>query len=129
MIEESLFHLLSNHVGLSNLINARIYPSVMPQGFELPCVVFQRIAGPRLYSHDGPSGLAHPRYQFSSYADSKAGANAVAAQVRDALSGVKDMSLGTPVCVSLLDMEMDLYDPEINKHRIIQDYRIWHLEV
>jgi hypothetical protein len=133
-IEEVLFTRLTTHAGLTALIGKRCYPLVMPQstreteGAKLPCVVYQRITGRHEYTHDGEANLAHPRYQFSCYAKTYQDARDVRLQVQAALSAWSDMGLSPGVFVGFIDMEMDLYDSEVEMFRCVIDATIWHEE-
>jgi len=125
-ISDEIFTRLTTHSGLSALIGTRAFPMKMPQNYKLPCVVYQKIAGIETYSHDGDAGLYRPRYQFSCYANSHSGVEALVVQLKSALTCYSDETLTTPWAVSFMDMEYEQYDPELDLYRVIVDYRIWH---
>lgn len=131
-IEEVIFTRLTTHAGLTALIGKRAYPLVMPQAegteTKLPCIVYQKITGRHVYSHDGESNLAHPRYQFGCYAATYAGAKALVTQLRGALSAWSDMTTAPRVHASFCEMEIDFYDSTLNCFRVVVDYTIWHEE-
>lgn len=133
-VEPVLFTRLTGFGALTALVGKRIYPLVAPQatrqgqGKGLPCIVYQKITGVHVYSHDGEANLAHPRYQFSCYDKTYAGAKAVATQLQAALSAWSDMTTSPRVHVCFCDMEMDLYDSTLEAFRVVMDFTIWHEE-
>lgn len=131
LVEEALHDYLSTHPGLSALIAGRIYPLVLPQKPTLPAITYQRISGLRVRSHQGPSGLASPRFQFDAWADSYASARTVADELRRALDGFRGMMGGAPgvrVDAVHLDTDRDLYETETRRWRVQADYFVWHEE-
>jgi hypothetical protein len=129
IIDEGLYDTLSEYAGLAALVSTRIYPLKAPQDATYPLVVYQQISGPRVHSHSGGSGLASPRFQFTSWATSLNSAKGVANQVRAALNGYNG-TMGSDVDVQacLLQNEMELYDPETERWGVVQDFVIWHAE-
>jgi len=132
IIEEVLYAYLTNCAGLTALVGDRIYPIILPQKISFPAVTYQRISGIREYSQSGPSGLAHPRFQFSCWAKKYQEAKAIAEQVRLALDGYKGM-MGGPDGVRVdavyIEDDHDIYDPETKIYHIALDVVIWHEEV
>lgn len=129
VIEEGLYAYLAGYAGLTALVDSRIYPLQAPEDAIYPLVVYQRISGPRVYSHDGASGLAHPRFQITSWGEIYPDAKAVAKQVRLALSGYAGtMGDDVDVDAAFLVNELERYDPETKRWGVIQDYIIWHHE-
>jgi len=132
IIEEALYAYLTNYAELTALVGDRIYPVILPQNTTLPAVTFQRISGIREYSQSGPSGLAHPRFQFSCWAEKYEEAKAVAEQIRLALEGYKGMmggSDGVRVDAIYVEDDHDIYDPETKEYHVALDAIIWHEEV
>lgn len=102
------------------LVASRIYPLLLPQTPTLPAIVYLRVSGPRVQSHDGDSALQHPRFQFSCWAETYAGALAVAEEVRLALQGL------TTAGVGIFENMLDLYDAETGWFQVPVDITIWH---
>ncbi len=130
-IEEGLYSYLSGYAGLTALVGTRIYPLVMPQNVTMPAIRYQRISSSRIYSHDGPNKLTHPRFQFSCFAESYATAKAVANQVRFALAGYQGTmggAGGVTVQFAIVDDEVDLYEDETKLHHVAVDVVVWHEE-
>lgn len=130
-IEEALFKHLKSFAGLFALVSSRIYPMVMPQKTTMPTVTFQRISTPREYAHDGYSGLAHPLFQISCWAEKYSIVRAVAKQVRLALQayvGTMGGVGGVEVQASFQENERDFYDSEAGLYHVPVDFRIWHKE-
>lgn len=130
-INEALYGYLSGYAGLVALIATRAYSLVAPQNVTKPYVRFQRIDTPREYSHQGYSGLAHPRFQFSVFAETPESAKAVVDQVRTALQGyVGTMggSGGVTVQAAMVVDERDNYEPDTKLYREDIDVILWHAE-
>ena len=129
-IEADLYTHLRDHTGLSALISGRVYPLTMPQDVTLPAVVYQRVTGPREYSFTGSSGLAHPRFQVSVWAETYASAKDVAEQIKVALGGYNGGmgSGGTLVYGSFIENELDFYEPDTRLYHVPVDFTMWHRE-
>jgi len=102
------------------LVANRIYPLLLPQSPTFPAVVYLRVSGLRVQSHDGDSALQHPRFQFSCWAETYTEALAVAEQVRTALQGA------TTAGVGIYETAHDFYDAETGWYHIPVDITIWH---
>lgn len=127
-IEEGLYDYLKNYAGISSLVSSRIYPMVMPDEAVFPNLVYQKISGIRSASHDGHSGLAHPRFQISCWAETYPAAKMLARQVVLALHGYTGL-MGTVKCqAAFIDNETDDLDEGTKLFRVIVDVLIWHAE-
>jgi len=82
--EAQIGWILDNDAALSALIGSRIYPLVVPQDATRPAIAYQRISGPRTYSHDGPT-IAFARFQLTCEGNNYMQACQVAAAARVAM--------------------------------------------
>ncbi len=126
-ITDDLYTYLLTVSGVTNLVQDRIYPLVRNQKEPLPCIVFQDISDPRVHSHDGVSGLANPRIQFSCWAAKAHGwedAQAVAEALRVAL----DCYHSGNIQATFLVNELSDMDPETGDFRKLQEYEFWYGE-
>lgn len=128
IIEEAIVAYLTTYSGLSALISTRLYPLRLPENPTYPAVTYQRISGPRVQSHSGPSGLAFPRFQFDCYGTSYLGSKAVEKQVRAALEGYKGTMGMVNVSSALSQDDRDFYDPNTRIWRVSIDFIIGHEE-
>ena len=122
MVEESLNLELLADATVAGLIGTRLYPYLVPQDAELPAIAYQRISGPREYSHDGPSGQARALIQLTIEAATYAAAKSTAAAVRSALSGFRGIlggAGGTAVGGIFIENEIDGYS-EIGEARTVR---------
>lgn len=108
---------------LTALVGTRIYPMQVPQGAVLPAVTYQRISTIRAQDLRGSTGLADPRIQVDSWAESYTTAKAVAQEVRRALDGYASGD-----ATALILSELDLLAQDGQRHRVSQDYSWWHTE-
>ena len=132
VIEEALVALLEADAGVSALVGNRIYPIVIPDGASLPAIAYQRISGPRAETMDGPSGLAWPRFQITSVAETVSEAIALANAVRHALDGYSGTVLGVVIDSILILNESTAFNTSVadegESWLVMQDFRVWHLE-
>jgi hypothetical protein len=116
----------------NSLVAGRVYPLMLPQTCTFPAITYQRISSPRVHSHQGASGLAYPRFQINVYASTFASVKAILKLIRIGLDGYKG-TIGTSpntvkVGCSLIENELDDYDPQSQLYYSSQDYIIWHDE-
>src|SRR5690606_36604881 len=91
LLEEVIRPYLISTPGITALVSTRVYLHTRPEGSALPAVTFWEVNGMRVESHDGPSKLAGPVYQFDAWAEGNNGAIEVAAirqAIEDALTGI-----------------------------------------
>ena len=125
VIEEALYEHLKNNAGVSALVGNRIYPIEAPQEAALPYLVYQRISGPRVRSHSGPSGLAHPRFQITGAAEAYPALRNVLNAVRVALDGFRGtMGGGVSVGAALVENELDSEESFVSRLDVV----LWHAE-
>jgi Protein of unknown function (DUF3168) len=67
MIESGLYQFLAQEPSVSDIVNTRIYPVLMPEGARLPAVVFLKVASVPIESLDGDDPTEAARYQFDCY--------------------------------------------------------------
>lgn len=114
---------------VTDLVSTRIYPASRRQSAALPAIVYQRISTTIQNASVGESGTAWARVQVDCMAETFAGARALAAAVKGALSGWTDTD-GTPavsMChwVDEQDAPGGLDEGEDDRvYDVIQDYYI-----
>lgn len=124
-VEEDIYSFLTGNAGVAALVGTRVYPLMLPQDCTLPAVAYRRVDTPRIYSHQGYSGLARPRFQFDCLAASYASASAVAEAVRSAFAGWREAYGGT----AFVQGEQDVPWLEATEHfQVSVDVIIWHSE-
>lgn len=132
VIEELLRARLIADATVGGLVGQRVYPVVAPAKATLPAITYQRISGMRVQSHDGPTGLARPRFQFACMAKTYSGAKTLANAVRRCLDGYGGTTDGVRAFVILLQMEMDVYsyedDEAASSFTVLVDFVVWHSE-
>ena len=69
VIEEAVVNHMENDGPIAAIVGDRIYPNVIPQDVDLPAIAYQVISRPGLMCHDGPSGIAWPRFQITAQAN------------------------------------------------------------
>ena len=84
-IDTALMTCLKAHAGLAALVGDRIHFDDVPQGTALPYVIVLDVSNPIDEDLQGPIDVEEPVKQLSAYASTRAGAKAVAAQLRAAM--------------------------------------------
>lgn len=93
----------------------------------MPAVTYAEISCPRVHTMGKDPGLKYPRFQFTAWATTYAGAKAVAEQIRLAIQDYTTTT-GTTIQASILDNELDTYDPDTGHYGIPVDFIIWAAE-
>lgn len=116
--------------GLDDLLGgfATVYPINRPLKGDLPCIVWKRISTVGSQNHDGPTGLASLRFQFTIHADSEFAALAVAKQVAKLLDGYKAPIADTNVGNTQIANQVDLGFFESTKSHQVAVDAIFHTE-
>jgi hypothetical protein len=128
VIEEDLVAYLRENSSIAALVGDDIMPLVLDQDPSLPALVYQRVDGPREGSQDGPSGLAHPRIQFSCWDETHLGALTLASALRIALDGFRGTMSGRLISGIKIVNDLDDYDSMTGRYRVIVDAIVWHRE-
>lgn len=113
---------------VTDLVGTRVVPAPLEQDSAFPAVVYQRISAAREHAMGSDPGLAMPRVQIDSWAQTYKAAVELAAEVRGALSRFRGTVTGVEILDAFLENERDDYDQDRELHRVQQDYRIWHRE-
>ena len=105
-IEEALVAHLLAQTGLTALISRRFFYEELPQDTILPAVTCIKISDIKDHTLTGQSELERPTYQFTAWASTKAGARAVAEQIKLTLSDYQGTMGGITVQKIELQTEM-----------------------
>lgn len=134
-IEIAVHDILAANAQVAALVEARVYPDVLPQAPRYPAVVVSLVSGASDYAQDGPTDLARARVQIDCFAADKMSAIALRNAAMSALSGYRGIA-GTPAIavqgVFALNQTSNWGDglaptgPET--YRISIDFEIWHEE-
>jgi hypothetical protein len=87
----------------TRIVPLRLKQPVSANAF--PAIVFQRISSPRQYTQDGDAKLPEPRVQLKLWSKTYTELEALAEEVREALSGWKDDTLGIGHCFLMYEMD------------------------
>ena len=126
-IGQAIRSILINDVTVA-AITTRCYPITLPQNPTYPLILYMHISGAIDNHMTSDSGMANPRYQIESWAETYAASVTLSTAVREALNHftgtVGTLRIGSCVIVD----ERNQFDTEIPIYRIMQDYKIWHDE-
>lgn len=121
MSVEVAVSVLKNAAGVTAIVGSgsscRVSPLMKSQSLTMPAVTVQRVTTDPVNHLRGHGSLDDSRTQLDSWAETYAGARALATACRTAMQTAGHLMLG----------EFDNYDPETDPglYRITQDYRIW----
>ena len=109
--------------------SARIYPMLLPQNPTYPAVRYQQVDGVRESAMGADIGVVSATVQIDSYAETYAGARALAEAVRAALQRFS----GTVASVQIDDVFVasgpnDFYEEQVKARRVQYDFQVWHRE-
>jgi hypothetical protein len=123
-LETDIVAHLGTFAGLAALIGTRVYQDERPQGAIIPHVVFTRIATPRWQAlgSGSPVLASNPLYQFTVWATTITNRNAIAVQLRLAIT---DFATNHAACAIFAD-ERTGRDAESGLYRRDIDARILH---
>lgn len=131
--EKAIHHILTNTLGVTNIVGDRVYPKTLPQPPILPAIIYTRVSGPRISSLQGASGLAHPRFQIDVFSEDYVEAKNLVRQVQLALEGRRGTFNGVDVQGVLFEGDRDMNDDVegslvTDQHRVTMDFIVWHRE-
>lgn len=112
-VQEALF------AQLAAAVAGRVYPLVAPDGAAMPYLVYQRVANTvaNVLAGNGSPPIDNSRIQIDVWAASYASAQATARTA-------KDLLLAWSV-QNVLVQELDQYEPQTKRYRVILDYSVW----
>lgn len=128
-MEEALVSFLLADTGITDLVGTRVDFFSSDQAREDPRIVIQLVGKQPQYADDGEVGLTRQRVQCDTYAESRAGALAIARALFARLSAVSQTYSG--VGFKTIELEDENAGPEKlddgrELFRVRQDYVIWH---
>lgn len=123
-IETALFTLITGDAGVSALIGTRMYPSLMPPGATLPCVVYDEVNTETVVRADGDSGLRTAQYMLHYWATSYSGVKAGKAAIVAAINGYQ----GGAIDRIEVNAMRDDYEPDTQYYRQIIEFEVRYIE-
>lgn len=111
------------HAGVTALVGTRVSAQPLHQGETLPAITYLVVSQIETGQpvNEG-SGMLRPRIQVDCWAETYDIADALEAQVADALNGFRGLSDGVELQRVVRVNRFDRYEPDTKKHRIIADY-------
>jgi hypothetical protein len=130
MIGDLVAFLLGNN-DIASIVGTRIFPLRVPEGETFPCIVFQQISGPRVYSLSGPNACNYPRIQLKCWGLTYTDAKGLADTVDNLLDGFRGTMVNTQIQAILNAGVVDGEEsPEnandVARYSVALDYIIWY---
>ena len=134
----SFFEFMAAQATLTAVVGQKIYPfGETPTGTPLPYVTYQIIDNLHVHNQGGPSGLANPRLQIDSWAETEYDAALLAKIIRLILDGFRG-TMGDPgnetiVRVAVNDSDNEQFSPpndatQKGAYRVQADFLVWFVE-
>ena len=131
MIEKAVYGRLSSYTGLTDLVGTspvRVYPLKLPQNPTYPAVTYCRVSTVRPSAMGSDTGDAQSRVQVDSWDSTELGTLNVSEQVRAALQRWTGTAGGVQVTHGHVANQMMVYEEDVQKWRVIQDFILWQKE-
>lgn len=126
-IEQGIMTFLQNS-SLIDLVGDRIHYVKAPQTIEAPYLVITKISGPRDSAHEGGTGLANPRFQFTAFSWEYYHCKQVIEELQNLMHGFSGLMGETEVNGWFFDNETDNYESDTDLYSVTVDYIGWHKE-
>lgn len=114
---------LLGHAGVAAIVGTRVAVQPLHQGETLPAITYLVVSQ---IEHgqpvDGGSGMLRPRIQIDCWADTRDAADALEAQVADALNGFRGIAGGVELQRVVRTNRHDEFMSDTKRHRVIADY-------
>lgn len=127
-IEEGLVAFVLAQSAITTLIGTRIMPSPLRQNAALPAISYQLISVADDILHDGPQGLPDARIQLDCWADTYAGAKALAAVVKTAVHAYAGLMGTVNVQRAKVENVVDGFEPNTGRQRVVMDVMLMYQE-
>ena len=120
-VEIKIFNLLTTSTTITATMANRIFPNRAPQTVANPYAVYQRISGGQQSGLSGYLTLENPRIQIDVYSTSYSQVKTLADAIQT------QMNTSTSFKNTLIN-DTDLYEDELNLHRVTMDFSCWNRE-
>jgi len=125
-----VYTLLSQASGLTALVDARIYPDVMPDAPTLPAVTFQKTGGSSDVGAESNPSTAKANIQVTVWAKSRLDTTALTKQVRLALERKRNITVASvPLNDIFCDSDIDDYDHDTKVYFTHIDFRVFFKDI
>lgn len=119
MLEPKIYTVLSGTTEITDVVQDRIYPTVLRQNTIYPAITYTRISGGQVNSLTGYSNLESPRIQIDVWGDNYSDVKSLAAAVHTAMGAATTFG-------ALLESDQDLYEDDVKIHRVCMDFIVWN---
>jgi len=115
---QDVYTTLHSYSGVSNLVSARIYPSIVNQDPTYPAISHSQVSEANITALSGASDCVNPTWQIDAWDTTYSGAKALMAQIRSAMDSAT-------LFKSVLVNEIDLFEPDLTIYHIMAEFSIW----
>lgn len=127
-VESEIYSRLTGFAGLTALVSSRIYPNLAPQKVAFPYVTYRRVSSVRESGMGDDIGIVSARFQFDVFSDTYLSARNALEQVRQALQRWRAPSGNPEIIDSLIENDLDTFEPDPLVHHVLLDALIYYRE-
>ena len=109
-VEAAVYDILSNTVGVTNIVGDRIYPIGMPPGKAVPAIIYQQISSVNITTCDGEGDVRDDRIQITCWDDDPDGARTLSEAVRKAMASASGSHGSITVRYCIIEDEGDTFN-------------------
>jgi len=110
MIGKSIYYLLSNASGVTNIVSTRIYPARIPQIKDFPAISYHKISHEPTNQKDAVSGFDKVSFDIILWGKNYEQINTLSAAVRTALDRISISSQGVTINTIVFVREVDSFN-------------------
>ena len=114
-LESKLFTALTGSTLITTLASSRIYPVKSPQSPDYPHIVYTRVSGGQINGLSGYQNVENPSIQIDTFATSYTQAKTLSDNIHTVLDA-------TTTFRAILTSDSDLFEDEIDRSRVSQDF-------
>jgi hypothetical protein len=122
VVEELIYARLSGDIAIIGVVGDHIYPVILPDDCVLPAITYIEISEVLAHAMGSDCSVATSRFQISCFAKTYTAAKTLSALVKLSLSRYRT----TGIQDTLLDGELDIFEPDVEVYHIPIDFIIYH---
>ena len=125
-LETGLRAALIADAGVTAIVSSRIYPEIMPHDVTYPAISYQRISTVRSQFLTGVDDHTQIRIQIDCWDDSYSGVKSLAAAVKSAIDGVRELGSEAGLWCFMESMsDLSQFDGDREDRRVSMDFIVY----
>jgi len=125
-ISESLFTYLKTVTGVTDLVNYRIYPMLLPQKCKLPAITYEQITELPEHAMGVDSTINHDIFRFHCWAETYDSVRDLSDALITALRDKTGAVGNDTVQRFFFQDRYDIYESETETHHTVLEFELWY---